>query len=146
MFKKILTVVGFIGLVAILIMGGILRTRTVTGATGITESTSETNLAVNPISEIVSSELITIEGVVQNQDDESLTILSDTAESILIDGRSFRYLSENSIQINVGDRVSLSGFYGNGTFEVSKITNLTSGGALMLRGADGHPAWAGGEQ
>jgi hypothetical protein len=144
MIKKILQILGFMALAAILVAGGIIRTRAVTGATGLTDNASETNPEVTSVPAVDALDRVTLEGVVQNQDSESFSILSDSGEIILIGGRSQRYLDENSFQISVGERIRLTGFYENGTFEVASITNPASGKTLMLRGEDGRPMWAGG--
>ncbi len=72
------------------------------------------------------------------------TILTDTGDTVLIEGRGYRYLEENAFTADPGVRVSLTGFYEGDTFEVALITNLQSGKVLRLRGEDGRPAWAGG--
>ncbi len=75
MLKKIINIVGFLAIMSILVVGGIIRTQAVAGNTEIDEAviSGEGSGYVSPSSvEANSGEWVTLEGVVQGWDDESL--------------------------------------------------------------------------
>jgi hypothetical protein len=45
--------------------------------------------------------------------------------------------------LEIGDEVSVTGYYEGGEFKAGTIENLTTGATLVLRDEDGHPMWSG---
>jgi hypothetical protein len=153
MIKKILTTSFFLAFIAVLVVGGIIRTQAVNGSNGdgslITNGNGNWNgnsesVIEQPSEPISSSDWVTVAGTVQSLEADSLKVLSDSGEVILIDGRSGRFLTEQYFTAAAGDQVSLTGFYEDGAFEVASVTNQTSGVTVTLRGSDGRPRWGGG--
>ena len=143
MLKKILNAIVFLVILTVLVAGGIIRTQSVIGAEEITTVVT-TGVADAGIVETTSSDWVTQEGVVQSWQDEILTVLADTGEMILIEGRGGRYLAENAFSATAGERLSLTGFYDGDVFEVATITNQATGISIRLRGDDGRPVWGSG--
>jgi hypothetical protein len=61
-----------------------------------------------------------------------------------IEGRTLSYLVENGFVVDVGDELTLSGFYEGEDFEVGRVVNESTGLSLDIREASGRPLWAGG--
>jgi len=85
-----------------------------------------------------------LSGVVASLDVESLWIDIDREESLEVTGRTWRYIVESGLAVSVGDEMELDGFYEEGEFEVSYLSNLTSGDSLQIREDSGRPLWSGG--
>jgi hypothetical protein len=89
------------------------------------------------------TETVTLAGTVQSYDAYELWVSTDQGD-ILIDGRSLSFALDSGFTSNVGDSVTLYGFYEDGDFEVIRINNLTTGQTTTLRDESGRPGWSGG--
>lgn len=87
----------------------------------------------------------TLNGSVSAIDDYGLTFQTADGGTIEIAPRAWRYAQEQGFRVNVGDSISVQGFYDeDGIFEAAIITNLASGQSVTLRDQNGRPLWAGG--
>ena len=142
MMKKLINTFAFLVFLGILVAGGVIRTQAVTGSDTISTDTLEQD--VPGIVETTVSDWESQMGTVQGWGDQILTVLMDTGESVLVEGRGGRYLSEKDFTAVPGERVTLTGFYEGDDFEVAIITNETTGVTIRLRGEDGRPVWGSG--
>jgi hypothetical protein len=88
-------------------------------------------------------EWVTVEGNVLHVDADTMVVQTVGGEEILVDGRSWRFAQELSFSAQVGDQVTLRGFYEDGDFEVGHIADATNGQSVSLREESGRPRWAG---
>ncbi|HSJ58373.1 MAG TPA: hypothetical protein VLC95_14415 [Anaerolineae bacterium] len=86
----------------------------------------------------------TLEGTAVAVGADGMTFQADGGESLLVDGRAWRFIQEQGFALAVGDRLRLTGFYENGELEVGTIDDLTTGLSLSIRDENGRPLWAGG--
>lgn len=88
------------------------------------------------------SEWITVTGTVQSVSSYEVVITLNDGTTFELDGRELYFLNEIGLVLNVGDSVTILGFYDDGIFEVGQIT--TSSGTVVIREDDGTPLWTGG--
>jgi hypothetical protein len=71
-------------------------------------------------------------------------LLVDTADGeILVGlGQEF-YREEEGFSVEVGDTVSVEGFYEDGEFKAGTVENVTRDAVIVLRDATGRPMWSG---
>jgi hypothetical protein len=83
----------------------------------------------------------TVEGTVVESGSE---LLVDTADGeILVGlGQEF-YREEEGFSVEVGDTVSVEGFYEDGEFKAGTVENVTRDAVIVLRDATGRPMWSG---
>jgi hypothetical protein len=97
-------------------------------------------------------EWVTLEGVVVSVDSVELVVRTTDGQEILVDGRPWQFTQEQGFSAQVGDQVTLIGFYedvdpltGSGhSFEVGQIQNASNGQTVVIREDSGRPLWAGG--
>ena len=142
MLKKMINTFLLLVILGILVAGGVIRTQAVTGSDTLLNDNLEQ--AVSGAVGTTASDWENLAGTVQSWEDQILTVLMDTGESVLVEGRGGRYLSEKDFTAVPGERVTLVGFYEADTFEVAIITNETTGVTIRLRGEDGRPVWGSG--
>ena len=87
---------------------------------------------------------LTLQGTVISVDSGSLVVRTTSGEEIVLEGRTWSFAQEQSFSAQVGDTLSLLGFYEDGDFEVGKIENQSSGRVVEVRDTTGRPLWAGG--
>jgi hypothetical protein len=83
-------------------------------------------------------------GLVAEKYSESIMIEMDDASTIEIEGRTWRFVSESGFQLDEGDLVEMAGFFEDGEYKISTISNLTSDQTLLIRDETGRPYWSGG--
>jgi hypothetical protein len=83
----------------------------------------------------------TVSGVVLSIDDAQMTVQTDSGEIVIAD-RPWSFALEAGFTAQVGDQVTVQGFYEGDTFEAGQLAN----GDLMvsIREESGRPLWAGG--
>ena len=88
-------------------------------------------------------EWITLEGTLISFQGGNMTI--STADGTLINFQTGqpRFLAEQGITFQVGDSLSVIGFYEGEQFMAGEITQLSTGLRAMLRDPNGRPLWAG---
>jgi hypothetical protein len=88
-------------------------------------------------------EWLTLAGTVSVANADEMIVQIDGGGEVLMEGRAWRYLQEQGFQVEVGQRLSLTGFYENDDFEVGAVENLSTGQSLSIRDTSGRPLWAG---
>jgi hypothetical protein len=88
-------------------------------------------------------EWLTLNGTVTVADDDELIVHVDGGGEVVMEGRALRFLQEQAFQVEAGQRLSLTGFYEEGDFEVGTVANLTTGLSTLVRDENGRPLWAG---
>ncbi len=83
-----------------------------------------------------------IEGVVASSSAD-LLVVDTPAGEVEIQGRPWSFAQEQGFRAGPGDAITLQGFYEGETFEVSAVSNHSSGQSLQIREASGRPLWAG---
>lgn len=88
-------------------------------------------------------EWLTVVGTVMVVNADEMVVQLDGGEQITMDGRAWRFVQEQAFQVQINQRLSLTGFYEEGDFEVGTVQNLTSGQSVLIRDENGRPLWAG---
>jgi hypothetical protein len=170
MFKKIVIGALIIGLIGILVIGAINRTNAKTDNTeargqGRGRGNEVTTYATNDgrrgqggyaqdalngrgqgrgnTSQAQAVGGLTLQGTVVSVDNTMLLVQTSSGEQVTVENRPWQYALGTNFSAQVGDQVTLMGFYQSGVFEVSQMNNLTNGKSVVLRDATGRPGWAG---
>lgn len=138
----------FVGLVAMLVVGGINRTLAQTSAPlfvsanedyqghGAGNSTGETLPVPNAPA--------TMKGIIDAVNSHAIELTVSTGEKIEISGRGWRYAQEQGFSVQVGDSLSLSLLIdSNDRLEILGIENLNTQTKITLRDHAGRPLWNG---
>lgn len=88
-------------------------------------------------------ERVTITGDVVQAPDLGIDMILETAAGEVLIGTGPGYLAEQGFEIQVGDPVSVDGFWENEEFKATKITLLADDSSIVLRDEWGRPMWAG---
>ncbi len=88
-------------------------------------------------------EWLTVAGTVTVANTDEMVVQLDGDGEVVLDGRAWRFLQEEGFQAQAGQRLSLTGFYEEGDFEVGAVQDLSSGQSLSVRDENGRPLWAG---
>ena len=88
-------------------------------------------------------EWLTYGGSVVALDDEGVTIATGDGQELAIKLGPPWYRESLDFSAEVGDQVSVVGFYDDDHFETGQVANQTNGQTLILRDEDGRPLWAG---
>lgn len=96
-------------------------------------------------------EWLTLAGSVVSVDADALVVQTTGGEPMTVENRAWWFAQEQGFWAEVGDQVTLLGFYESGepaagagrSFEVGQIENLSSGQTALLRQVDSRPLWAG---
>lgn len=91
----------------------------------------------------VVEEWVTLEGTVTGVDADALTVKAANGETVTVENRAWTYAQSQGFSAQNGDKVTVVGFYEDGTLEVGKITDQTNGQQVSLRDENGRPLWAG---
>ncbi len=97
------------------------------------------------------AEWLTFAGSVVSVDADALVVQTASGEPVTVENRAWWFAQEQGFWAEVGDAVTLLGFYEGGepaagaghSFEVGRIENLSSGQTVLLRETGGRPLWAG---
>ncbi|MEA2007778.1 MAG: hypothetical protein U9O54_01550 [Chloroflexota bacterium] len=84
----------------------------------------------------------TLECSVSSITTRDMLVTTTDGQEILVSRRPWRFAQEQGFTAQVGDQLTLDGFYENGEFEIANITNLRNGQIVYLRDEAGHPLWA----
>jgi hypothetical protein len=98
----------------------------------------------------VVDEWLTLAGTVISVDADALVVQTAEGE-ITVENRPWWFAQESGFGAQVGDQVTLTGFYEDGdpstgsgqSFEVGQIDDTTSGQTVSIRDENGRPGWAG---
>jgi hypothetical protein len=96
-------------------------------------------------------EWLTIQGAVVSVDGNTLIVQTAAGQEIVVENRAWWFAQEQGFSTEVGDQVSLLGFYEDGDplassgsrFEAGQISNETTGQTVRIRETSGRPLWAG---
>ena len=72
-----------------------------------------------------------------------LSVQLSNGQALEISGRAWRYVQGFGFSAQSGDPIQLEGFYEDGSFEVTRMTNLNTAQSALLRDESGHPLWRG---
>lgn len=86
---------------------------------------------------------LTLAGTVTVVNADEMLVQIDGGGEVLMEGRAWRFLQEQGFQVQVDQRLSLTGFYEGDDFEVGAVDNLSTGQNVSIRDTNGRPLWAG---
>lgn len=87
---------------------------------------------------------VILEGSVTTVDGSALVVETTDGEELVMDGRTWSFAQDLGFWAQVGDKVTLRGFYDGEEFEVGGIANETQSLEVQIRDESGRPLWAGG--
>jgi hypothetical protein len=88
-------------------------------------------------------ELLSLEGVIESIDENSLVIITQNGV-VVIENRAWSYAQDQGFTPGLEDQVTIEAFYDEYvSLEVASIQDLTNGQRLVLRDENGRPMWAG---
>ncbi|MBL7161481.1 MAG: hypothetical protein ISS57_02670 [Anaerolineales bacterium] len=94
--------------------------------------------------QVAEHEWMTLTGTVSSILPRGMFVAESDGQHIEITRRPWRFAQEQGFAPQVGDQVTLDGFYENEEFEAACLTDLTNGQIVYLRDDAGHPLWADG--
>ncbi|MEN8173638.1 MAG: hypothetical protein ABFS03_12265 [Chloroflexota bacterium] len=157
MLKKIFLWTLYLIFVGILILGAINRTtvKIVDNDRGQTSSQdSPVDYAPSQLGEIngskddqnsdhdtPESDWLTFTGTVLSIIPRGMVVADTDGHLIEVARRAWRFAQEQGFSPQIGDQITLDGFYENGVFEAACITDLDNGQSVCLRDETGHPLW-----
>jgi hypothetical protein len=86
---------------------------------------------------------LTLQGAIVSVDANRLVVQMDSGEQVTVENRAWWFAQEQGFSAQMGDQVTLIGFYEGDHFEVGRIDNATNNQTIRLRDENGHPLWAG---
>lgn len=140
MFKKILLGAAFMGLIALLVIGGIRRTQeklTQTTTTGDHETDDNHDID----GETAVDEWQTVTATVSNVRANGLWLQLENGETIRLRQQPWAYAQTQGFSAQAGDTIRLTGYTNAGGFEVCTAHNLASGQKMRLRDENGRSLW-----
>ena len=97
----------------------------------------------DPQAQVQPDEWVTLNGSLLAFQGGSMTIATDNGEVISFQTGQPRFLAEQGVTFQIGDPVSVLGFYQGEQFSAGEITQLSTNLLVMLRDPNGRPLWAG---
>lgn len=88
-------------------------------------------------------EWVTLEGTIIMMTNGSMTIVLTDGTQVAFQSGQPRFFASQGVTFQLGDDVSVMGFYENDKFMAGDITQLATGLRVMLRDPNGRPLWAG---
>jgi hypothetical protein len=88
-------------------------------------------------------EWITLTGTLVSFQGGSMTMSTSDGELISFQTGQPRFFAEQGVTFQVGDEISVVGFYEGEQFSAGDITQISTGLRVMLRDPNGRPLWAG---
>jgi hypothetical protein len=85
---------------------------------------------------------LTLQGAIVSVDPDTLVVQTDSGQQVAVENRAWWFAQEQGFSAQVGDQVTLIGFYEGDHFEVGRIDNATNGQTVRLRDENGRPLWA----
>lgn len=90
------------------------------------------------------TEWVTVEGTITAMLRGQITLQTADGQSITFQTGQPRFFASQGITLQVGDAISVLGFYQDTTFNAGEIVVTATGQRIMLRDPNGRPLWAGG--
>jgi hypothetical protein len=84
--------------------------------------------------------------IIASVTEELWLVSNDDGFEFEIEGRMLSYLVEQGFTADVGDELTLIGFYEGDKFDIGQISNETTGQSMVVREESGRPLWAGGRR
>jgi hypothetical protein len=91
-----------------------------------------------------ASTWLPVQGHVVSVDAVALVVQTTDGEQVSVQGQPWRYAQAQGFVAQVGDPITLSGFYVGNELEVGQMDNTTNGQTVLLRDESGRPLWSGG--
>jgi len=88
-------------------------------------------------------EWVTLTGTLVSFQGGSMTMTTLAGELVAFQTGQPRFFTEQGVTFNVGDEITVVGFYQDGQFSAGEITQVGTGSRIMLRDPNGRPLWAG---
>jgi hypothetical protein len=88
-------------------------------------------------------EWLFIQGTIASVDADTLVVQTVSGEQVTVENRAWWFAQEQGFSAQVGDQVTLVGFYEGDDFEVGRIDDATTSQTVLLRDENGRPLWAG---
>jgi hypothetical protein len=88
-------------------------------------------------------EWITINGTLTAFQGSTMTIATSDGELISFKTGQPRFFADQGVTLQVGEELTVVGYYDNGQFVACEITQVSTGSRLMLRDPNALPLWAG---
>jgi hypothetical protein len=104
---------------------------------------SETSGGAIGVSQAEVGEWVTLEGVVAGIQEEALIVELSGGGELIVEGRAWSFAQELGFGTQIGNQVSLAGFYEGDDFEVGRIVDQSADYEVVLREIGGRPLWAG---
>jgi hypothetical protein len=91
------------------------------------------------------AEWLSVEGTVVDASSSALIVHTADSREIMVEGRPWRFALEQGFSAEIGDQVTLTGFYEGDEFEVGQISKIDGDRtiAVSVREESGRPLWAG---
>jgi hypothetical protein len=84
-----------------------------------------------------------VQGNVVSADADALIVQTADGAQVAVENRPWWFAQEQGFSAQVGDQVTLTGFYEEEAFEVGRIDDTTNGQTVLIRDETGRPMWAG---
>jgi hypothetical protein len=104
---------------------------------------NETTGGLGGASQAQVEEWIMFEGTIAGIQDDALTVELIEGGELMVEGRAWSFAQDQGFSTQIGNQVTLAGFYEGDDFEVGKITDQSAGNEVALREIGGRPLWAG---
>ncbi len=162
--KKIVLGTLLIGVIAVLVVGAVIRTRAKTddstGGRGGARQNQDQDVTLagqgrnqgngQPQDDRAEAEVRaeagdwhTLHGVVDSVDDEALVVACDDGRQVLVEGMTWLYAQEQGFTAQTGDSLTLRVFAEDDELKAGWIDNQASAQSIDLRLEDGTPLWSG---
>jgi hypothetical protein len=88
-------------------------------------------------------EWVTLSGTLMSFQGGSMTLATSDGALLSFQSGQPRFLANQGATFQIGDEISVLGFYENDQFKAGEITQTATGARVMLRDPNGRPLWAG---
>lgn len=113
------------------------------GQQGAADGAADGSHTPDPQAQVQPDEWITLTGTILAFQGGSMTIATDDGQVIAFQTGQPRFLASQGVTFQIGDQVSVLGYYQGDQFSAGEITQLGTGLRVMLRDPNGRPLWAG---
>jgi hypothetical protein len=90
-----------------------------------------------------ADEWLTISGTLISFQGGNMTLATSDGDLVSFQSGQPRFMANQGITFQVGEELSILGFYENDQFMAGEITQTATGARVMLRDPNGRPLWAG---
>jgi hypothetical protein len=111
------------------------------GGTGSANGLQDGTHSPQPQAQV--DEWVTVEGTITAINRSQVTMELTDGESLTFQMGQPRFAESQQITLQIGDEISVLGFYEGDQFSAGEVTVLATGETIMLRDPNGRPLWAG---